>query len=79
MSDTACRYERGLYEEHMAGQGDMLVEHEERERREQLREEIHRTGLTLGSKATPRAVRHLLVPRRFAQFTITDSTSRRAT
>ena len=72
MSDIACRYERRLREEHMAGQGDMLAEQEARDDHAQLREDIHRTGLTLGPQATAQAVRHLLVPARFANFTITD-------
>jgi hypothetical protein len=72
MSDIACRYERGLYEEHLAGQGDLLAELEERKRNAQLRDDIHRTGMQLGMSATSQTIMHRLVPHRFGHFTTTD-------
>lgn len=72
MSDIACRYRRGQYDEAYAGSFDLLWEESRRDDDiGALRDEIHGSGFPLGV-ATRKQLRHLLVDRRFGDYTTTD-------
>jgi three-Cys-motif partner protein len=72
MSDIACRYRRGQYDEAHQDSFDGLWEVGRREDDVgALRDDIHRAGLALGS-ATPQQLRHDLVDSRFGEFVTPD-------
>lgn len=72
MSDIACRYERGLEDEHRAGQQDLFAHSEAQVRALELRERVHRVGLELGEEATREQIVHRLAPMQFAKHTNPD-------
>ena len=69
MSDIACRYERRLYDEHLAGQLDLLASSDEKVRARELRDRVHQTGLALAAEATLEQIIHHLAPRLFGKHT----------
>jgi three-Cys-motif partner protein len=72
MSDLASSYRQGQHDAHVEGTFDSIWEAARREEDVgSLRDDIHAFGLTVGA-ATPTAVRHALVPQRFARFRKTD-------
>lgn len=72
MSDIACRYRRGQYDEAHEGSFDLLWEEGRREDDiGALRDEVYGIGFPLGV-ATREQLRHLLVDRRFGDYTTTD-------
>lgn len=68
MSDIACRYERGLEGEQLAGKIILFAEAEVRQRAAELQDRIHRAGIELGGRAWRQDVEHHLVPANFGVY-----------